>query len=589
MTASRARTKTRPWRTWRLAGIGALAAVALALAFTAPSRVSAQPNLLAPVQTLIAGLDFDEARAMLDGATAAAPDDPRIALERARLAIYELDCDGAAAILARPEVQALDRDQLLGDIARGCQRVTASLVGQRDDQRAIDVRWQDEHDAPLAPLLMDTIAAARDALTRDLGVDWPRPTRVVVVRDLLSLAAMTGLPYESARTTGTVAVAKWGRVTLLSPRASRYGFPWRDTVAHELTHLAVTRATGDRAPLWLQEGVAKREETRWRPLGPFDDRPSPEVVALHGIERGLGLPLDRLGPSIAMLPSADAAMVAFAEVTSFVRFYASTASDGATALPVLFRELKAGRDPNAALVAASGADLKTWDARWRAGLEGRAAAATAAGQGEPVPDPAALGRNAARSLRDRTRLAELLLLRGHAEDAVKELDRIDEAASAAASTDPMVRSLRGHALEAAGRASESEELVSDPKSVAAGFGPWWALRGRLARGRGDDARADTSFAEAITTAPFDPEAACETQDPTALPAAAGNGSTSSTPSAPSGAGGPGIGRGAGGATTQGTSASTRGDGEREGMQSAARKNALCEAARAYALPPLEGE
>ena len=220
------------------------------------------------------------------------------------------------------------------------------------------------------------MAQARDALTRDLGVDWPRPTRVVVVRDLLSLSAMTGLPYESAQTTGTVAVAKWGRVTLLSPRASHHGYPWRDTIAHELTHLAVTRASRDRAPLWLQEGVAKREEIRWRDPGPFDDRPPPEAVVQRGLELGLGVPLDKLGPSIAMLPSADAAMVAFAEVTSFVRFYADSQADGrrTAAAPErrrsasLFAELRDGKDPDEALLAASGADLKAWDARWRAYL-----------------------------------------------------------------------------------------------------------------------------------------------------------------------------------------------------------------------------
>ena len=255
---------------------------------------------------------------------AADADDPRVLLERARLAIYELDCDGAAAILARPEVQHAEGGQALADIAHGCQRVTAALAVDRDEARGVEVFWQDEHDRALAPLLIDTVVAARDALTRDLGVDWPRPTRVVVVRDLLSLSAMTGLPYESAQTTGTVAVAKWGRVTLLSPRASHHGYPWRDTVAHELTHLAVTRASRDRAPLWLQEGVAKREEIRWRDPGPFDDRPPPEAVVQRGVELGLGVPLDKLGPSIAMLPSADAATIAFAEVTSFVRFYADS-------------------------------------------------------------------------------------------------------------------------------------------------------------------------------------------------------------------------------------------------------------------------
>ncbi|MCL2450841.1 MAG: hypothetical protein FWD17_18005, partial [Polyangiaceae bacterium] len=356
---------------------GVRAAVAVALAIVLPARGAAQNNLLAPVQNLIAGLDFDAARAMLEGASAVAPDDPRIALERARLAIYELDCDAAAAVLGRPDVQALDHDQALLDIARGCQRVTAALAERRDDERGIDLRFQDENDLPLAPLLMETVVTARDALTRDLGVDWPKPTRIVVVRDLLSLSAMTGLPYESARTTGTVAVAKWGRVTLLSPRANRYGFPWRDTMAHELTHLAVTRATADRAPLWLQEGVAKREETRWRSPGPFDDRPPPELVAQRGIERGGGFALDRLGPSIAMLPSADAATVAFAEVTSFVRFYVERG--GPTALASLFRALRDGKDPNAALAAVSGADLKAWDGLWRAMLEARAGAARANG------------------------------------------------------------------------------------------------------------------------------------------------------------------------------------------------------------------
>ena len=287
-------------------------------------------------------------------------------LERARLAINELDCDGAAVLLGDLDVQKVDEGGQLADLARGCERVTAALAVDRDEARGIEVRWQDEHDRALAPRLFDTVAEARAALTRDLGVDWPRPTRIVVVRDLLSLSAMTGLPYESAQTTGTLAVAKWGRVTMLSPRASRHGYAWRDTVAHELTHLAVTRATRDRAPLWLQEGIAKRQETRWREPGPFDDRPPPDAVVLEGERRKLDLPLDKLGPSIAMLPSAEQAMVAYAEVTSFVRFYADT--EGPSALPKLLAECRVAKDTDAALMTASGADLKGWDVRWRTGL-----------------------------------------------------------------------------------------------------------------------------------------------------------------------------------------------------------------------------
>jgi hypothetical protein len=476
------------WVAW-LVPLAATAVVAPAHSFDqGPARRA---------QALTAGLDYEQARAELE----AAEDDPLNALERARLAIYELDCDGAAVILGRPELQKSE----LADIARGCQRVTAALAIDRDEEQGIEVRWQDEHDRALAPLLFETVTKARDALSRDLGVDWPRPTRIVVVRDLLSLSAMTGLPYKSAQTTGTVAVAKWGRVTLLSPRASRDGYPWRDTLAHELTHLAVTRGSRDRAPLWLQEGIAKREEVRWRPGGPYDDRPSAEAILSRALEQSATFLLDKLGPSIAMLPSADAAMVAFAEVTSFVRFYAQTLGD--EALPKLLFELKTGKGPDEALVAATGKDLHAWEGKWRAYLSSRPR--------EPLP-PLWLGSEsrrgtagaALRDARDRSRLAELLLARGHAAQALDELGALG-AASITQPSDPGSCALRARALEAAGRRSESEPLVADPALVVSSYGPWWALRGRAKRAQGEQSAAMASFLEALATDPFAPEAACE--------------------------------------------------------------------------------
>jgi hypothetical protein len=510
----------------------ALGLLCLGLATMTPASLRAQADAAKRAEALIEGLDFDEARQVLAGAD---EEDKAVLLARARLAIDELDCDGAAAILARPEVEHAEGGDQLADIAHGCQRVTALLVSDRDDAHGIEVFWQDEHDRALAPLLFETVIKARDVLSHDLGVTWPRPTRVVVVRDLLSLSAMTGLPYDSARTTGTVAVAKWGRVTLLSPRASHHGYPWRDTVTHELTHLAVTRASRDRAPLWLQEGIAKRQEVRWRSPGPFDDRPPPEAVVRRGQELGLTVPLDKLGPSIAMLPSADAASIAFAEVTSFVQFYAQTEgdADGEGALPKLLGELREGKDPNDALEAASGADLKTWDSRWRAYLASRPPVDAPellgfGGPSGPKGGPQAAKRDAdrLRDLRDRSRLAQLLLARGHAVEALDELDRIELAATPVSNNgwqralgDPSLRWLRGRALEEAQRREEGEPLMADPSQVLSSYGPWWATRGRWARLRGDEATAIESFGAAVATDPFDPEAACETIEPFALPAA----------------------------------------------------------------------
>src|SRR5690606_27582187 len=138
--------------------------------------------------------------------------------------------------------------------------------------------------------------------------------------------------------TGTLAVARWGRVTMMSPRATRRGYGWEDTLAHEITHLALARATRDRAPLWLQEGIAKREETRWREQRPGDGEPSADAIAHRAMVTGRSVGIDKLGPSIAMLPTPEAASIAYAEVTSFVSFWIR--EHGEAALQLLLADLK---------------------------------------------------------------------------------------------------------------------------------------------------------------------------------------------------------------------------------------------------------
>ena len=442
-------------------------------------------------------MDYDKARAELAKGD---PNSPSVVLAKARLALYEEDCDLAAALAGRGDSVHDEDARLIADVARGCARVTAATVVEKDEANGVVLRFQDEADRALAPLLVETVVKARESLTRDLGVAWKRPTRITIVRDLLSLSAMTGLPYRAAQTTGTVAVAKWGRVTMLSPRASRHGYPWRDTLVHEMTHLAISMQTLERAPLWLHEGVARRGETRWREPGPFDDRPSPEAVVLRGIEMKLDLPLDKLGPSIAMLPSADAAMVAFAEVTSFVRFYVESQGDGA--LAKLLLALRDAKNADEALKAASGETLAQWDVKWRAQLGKRAK--------EPLSPLFGLGATPPGfgDARERSRLAELLLGRDHPKEALVELDKIPEAML----VDPSLRYIRARALEADGNSKAAEELLADPKAWIASFGPCWAVRGRLLRQRADGA-ADASFVEAVAHDPFGIEAACEARVP----------------------------------------------------------------------------
>jgi hypothetical protein len=277
-----------------------------------------------------------------------------------------------------------------------------------------------------------------------------------------------------------------------------------------MTHLAISMQSRDRAPLWLHEGVARRQETRWREVGPFDDRPTPESVVVRGMELKLDIPLDKLGPSIAMLPSADAAMVAFAEVTSFIRFFVETAGEGA--LPKLLVALRSARSADDALKQVSGETLAQWDVKWRAGLARRPREPLSPLYGLGGGSPSGLG-----DTRERARLGELLLGRGRPAEALLEIDKIPESLL----SDPSLRYLRARVLEAKGDRPAAEAVVDDPRSWIASFGPCWAVRGRLAREAGDGPRAEASVAEAVAHDPLHVESACATSSSAPVTAPAG--------------------------------------------------------------------
>jgi hypothetical protein len=104
------------------------------MGLASPSASGASSDFARAARARTEGLDFEDARRILASADA---EDAAVSLERARLAIYELDCDGATAILARSEVRRVEGGEMLADVAHGCQRVTAALAVDRDEERAM--------------------------------------------------------------------------------------------------------------------------------------------------------------------------------------------------------------------------------------------------------------------------------------------------------------------------------------------------------------------------------------------------------------------------------------------------------------------
>jgi hypothetical protein len=450
------------------------------------------------VDDAITELDLDRARRLLDGAKGNAES---LGLTRARLALYAGECDVAEAQLSAPTLGESREGAELLAVAANCARATAAAFVVEDRGRGIVLRLQDDADRVLAPFLFDVAANAREALERDLGTDLPRPLRIDLVRDLFSLSAVSGLPLAAAETTGTLAVARWGRVIMLTPRATTNGYPWQDTLAHELTHLVVTRATRDHAPLWLQEGVAKREESRWRNARPFDDPTWADSMARRALESGRSVGIDNLGPSIAMLPTPEAASIAYAEVSSFVTHF--VAVSGRPALELLFLDLKGTgpRDANPALVSVSGYTLSEWNRRWQAALL------------EIPPRDPRTEREAHRPTSDgrglvrRIRLGDLLSERGALKAALVEYDE-------ALALGPHEASVRHRAARTSLAVLPDDEKGSEERlgrlaDVRAPHGGWFALEGRRLKKGGATAEALTAQAHSLGLDPLSEDVACE--------------------------------------------------------------------------------
>ena len=175
-------------------------------------------------------------------------------------------------------------------------------------------RYPKGTDAVLVPWALEALEKQRAALEQDLGWAPPEKIRVEIVSSAGELAKVSTLSREAIRTTGTIAICKFDKLMVTSPKAVVQGYDWLDTVSHEFVHLVVSRKSRNTVPIWMHEGLAKYLETRWR--GPAGQAMTPPTLALLGsrVKANTLVPFEKMHPSMALLPTAQDAATAFAEV-----------------------------------------------------------------------------------------------------------------------------------------------------------------------------------------------------------------------------------------------------------------------------------
>jgi tetratricopeptide (TPR) repeat protein len=221
-------------------------------------------------------------------------------------------------------------------------------------------------DTLLAPYALSALEKAYAGLTRDLGVSPPTKIRVEVYDSAKSLAHVSPLTVEQIKASGTIALCKYSRLMITSPKALLRGYPWLDTVSHEFVHYLVTQKGRNTVPIWLQEGLAKFLETRWRGQpGQAVDEMSLALLQEAARKNQL-IPFSRMHPSIAMLPTQEQAALAFAEVEAAIRLLYQRG--GQAALTELVSAMAAGMNDEQAVAQAYGKSFAQFEADWRADI-----------------------------------------------------------------------------------------------------------------------------------------------------------------------------------------------------------------------------
>ncbi len=348
-------------------------ALLLALSLTAPK--ADLRSIAEKIELDLEAWDVPGAAKGVDELVQAYPDSPESAYFRGRVLFEQGKYDEAVKAFRQAGERGVTPGTYDALLRRGTSQVEndARLARAAAEETASDETFESEHfvlktrpgkDTLLAPYALAALEKAYAGLTKDLGVVPPGKVRVEIYDSARSLAHVSPLTVEQIKASGTIALCKYSRLMITSPKALLRGYPWLDTVSHEFVHYLVTQKGRNTVPIWLQEGLAKFLETRWRGTpGLAIDDVSLQLLQDAARKNKL-IPFSRMHPSIAMLPTQEQAALAFAEVEAAIRLLYQRG--GQAALTELVSSMASGFSDQQAVAQAYGKSFKEFEADWRA-------------------------------------------------------------------------------------------------------------------------------------------------------------------------------------------------------------------------------
>lgn len=353
-------------------------------------------------------------------------DEPAVQVLEGIRRFFESDYEGALKVFRKLKrvVANTPAVRYYASMAAAAWERTRKFKRYRSAKGHFEIRYQPGLDEVLLHHTGDALERGYLSLGR-LFQYYPKAVVVVeILPSIEDLAAVTPLKLSEITASGTIAICKFNRIMIVSPRALVHGYNWLDTVVHEYVHYIVTKKTKNRVPIWLHEGLAKFFENRWREETRAVLSAIHEHLLAEAISKRRLITFAKMSPSIAKLATNEEATLAFAEVFTAIQYLHRRG--GTTLIRKLLDAMTSGLSDRQAIKKVVGVSFGVFYQEWRRYVQGQGYQMR---RGMVVPQHLFRGKNrksdelkliAEKSARRLTYLGDLLRVRRRYRAAAKE-------------------------------------------------------------------------------------------------------------------------------------------------------------------------
>ncbi len=510
-----ARSSPTTWRVplRRAAGL-APACVALALLVDAAPASAGSDDVAAQIREANQALDdwqLDKAAAIAEKLDHDLPDVPPVQAVLGSVRFHQGDYEGAVRLLRRA-AESGQEPQLLALAESTLEETKGGVTSQ---SAHFIIRTPAGKDEVLQPIALWALEKAWAATTAAFDYQPRHKIMVDVLQDATGLAHVSTLTEKEIETSGTIALCKFNRLMITSPKALARGYAWLDTLSHEFTHLVISEKSHNTVPIWLHEGLAKYNETRWRGAPGLALEAAGENLLAGAFKKNKLITFEQMHPSMAKLPSQEDAALAFAEVFTVIE---QLDKEHPGAQNVILDALRDGATMDEALEKGVGTDLAGLQRAWKQYLKRRPFkivpgaeprkltfvknARRGGAPAEEQEDAAALDEAHSRVVRQMVRLGNLLRGKRRLKAASVEYEK---AVAQAGVRSPVLHNRLAGVYIELGDLEAARRVLGDVAGVFPDDPQTQVLLGRLALRGKDWAKAKEHYERATWEEPFNPE------------------------------------------------------------------------------------